>query len=1094
MLLEIKDFKGIATQVDKADLGLEFAFINQNYKLDVPGALVKVRGRGAKYNFSDITFNDVFYWSPSNLDLSNAIIPPQWIGYDSKNSRLVLVDGNVATDPVPTPLVLGSTYSSNAPDTFDFQDHGTAFRLAPNSLDHKPKILQHISRNFFEGDYNVDDFVFQDANPSYPTGAISLSVNEIEIGADTGLNLPQGTYRYKVAPVFDGVQEIPLPESSQGIGPGTDTKMGSITISINKSVPTGTEPNKEYSLNPRITSLDIFRETNNTGTFYEILSIPINTKNADTNKIASNKLIFRNRQNFEDDSYPFYAYSPTASNAYSAITADDGIFSMPEIGLIGIPQGNAANGVFYRWTLQLYKDDSYESLNDLVVSPTIYTTENVAPAVDENGDPLGNGQTYKFDNVDGPLDNSSLKSLLAKGIIKIASANGGFLTIAGKARAEDLNLNFGVRARIVRYLKYINNQNSSVTYYQSNNNIMYFELGDVAFTKDMIIVELDNDKIGQNFAGGIFKSGNITSNILGNVGGAIKVPVNDDNNTIESGHFGDINKNYLISTSDDQVTVLVNDTGFSNGRVQPFPDKLLVDTRYKYSQMIGNRLFVGNVRIDPDNNSEDHPDWIVYSESGMPDILPAVNFIQIKDQQGGVITGLNKILDSLVVFMSRGVFRLDVGSGMTPSDFTLMEAEKNVGCIASRSIISVKDNLFFASNDGIYQISPDFRFTPITLPIKDDYQNTDNKDKTRLFFDVKNNEILCRFGSDMTVMYVYNIESQTWRTRKFTDNSPPAPTFFTIDDSLDVWAIRQYEPDSGGTGNQEQEQGNDQNQGGGGDGEHSGGNDSGGGNDEGGGEPENAWARDHATLSLAETSPEDYWGAVIPTITNEAAGQPSATFASIIVDGDTDDGTWLWVKDRGNIDIDVPNKGTTTFKKFQLFQYATLNSWRGTNPPDGTVSQMAPVKNENNAVDSHKICYYLWDTTSENPNAYYKQTGTTIQVGYNIDATGIGDTTTLAAIPVKISSVYQNVIGTGNEIGSYFMGGQNQAEGDSGGNDSGGNDSGGNDSGGNDSGGNDSGGGNDGGGSGGQGGGGGKQPGDGDYDPGDNLGDDNSNQ
>ena len=1104
MLLEIKDFKGIATQVDKADLGLEFAFINQNYKLDVPGALVKVRGRGAKYNFSDLTFNDVFYWSPSNTDLSNTLIPPKWLGYDSKNSRLVMVDGNVATDPVPTPLVLGSAYTENIPDTFDFQDHGTAFRLAPNSLDHKPKILQHISRNFFEGDYNVDDFVFQDANPSYPTGAISLSVNEIEIGADTGLNLPQGTYRYKVAPVFDGVQEIPLPESSQSIGPGTDTKMGSITININKSVPTGTEPNKEYSLNPRITSLDIFRETNNTGTFYEIISIPINTKNSDTNKVADNKLIFRN--NDDTTTYPLYAYSPTAANAYNAITASDGILSMPDINLQSIPQGNGANGVYYRWVLNFFIDDGYEGAYETQNSPTFYQTPNVARNVDSDGNATGAGMEYRFADVDGPLDNNSWKFLLSKGIITIADSNNGFVPSNGQTRMDDPSLNFKIRARLVRRLYYLNNQGTSVLYTQANQNIEFYELGAVAFTKDMIIVQMDNDKIGSNLAGGILKSGDVVTNIIGNLGGALRVNVDDDTNTIESGHFADIHKDYLITPTNEQVNILVNDTGFSNGRVQPFPDKLLVDTRYKYSQMIGSRLFVGNVRIDPENNSEDHPDWIVYSESGMPDILPAVNFIQIKDQQGGVITGLNKILDSLVVFMSRGVFRLDVGSGMTPSDFILMEAEKNVGCIAPRSIIAVKDNLFFASNDGIYQISPDFRFTPITLPIKDDYQNTDNKDKTRLFFDVKSSEILCRFGTDMTVMYVYNIENQTWRTRKFTDNSPPAPSFFTIDDSLDVWAIRQYEPDSGGTGNQEQEQGNDQAPPG--DNEGSGGNlndDSGGSGDgsTGGGEPENVWARDHETLAKAETTPEDYWSAIIPDSSAETAGQPSALFQANVNGLTEGNETYLWVCPRDTETIAWGDKGNVTFRKFQIFQEATVNSHRGTEPPDGTSTLYLPVRNMNNNIDDLELgrTYYLWDTTTEDPQQYYKQNTPSIQVGRDWDANAVDDFETLVAIPVALDQVYRNVIGAGDEVGSYYMGGQNpdtsggndSGGNDSGGDDSGGDDSGGGDSGGNDQGGNDSGGGNDGGaGQGGEGG--GKRPGDGDYNPGDNQGDDNSQQ
>ena len=720
MLLEIKDFKGIATQVDKADLGLDYAFKNQNYKLDVPGALVKVRGRGTKYNFSNITFNDVFYWSPSNYNLANAEITPMWVGYDSRNDSLLMVDGNVATDPVPTPLVLGSSYSSNVPTAFDFQDHGTAFRLAPNDLNHKPKILQHISRNFFEGDYTVDEFVFQDATPEYPHGKINFSVNEVEIGADTGLHLPQAVYNYKISPVFDGVQEIPLPESSQSIGPGTDTKMGTLTISINKSVATGTAPNKSYALNPRITGIDIYRETNNTGTYYEILRIPINTKNSDTNKIADSKLIFRNRQKFIDDAYPVYAASPAVAGSYDALIADDSILSTPDITLQSLQQGDGTNGAFYSWALQLYINDAYDSIETLNESPTFYQTDTVSPV---------SGMQYDFSNTDGPLNDNSWKFLLSKGIIDISDSNNGFISADTKTRAEDASLNFGVRARIVRNLRYINNNGNSVRYNRSNHNTKFFELGEIAFTKDMIIVQIDNNKMGKRLSGGILKSGNVVANILSNVGGAINVPSDDETDAIATGDFADIHQHYLITTNDEQVIILVNDTGFSNGRIQPYPDNLIVDTRYKYSQMIGSRLFVGNVRIDPENNSEDHPDWVVYSEPGMPDILPAINFIQIKDQQGGIITGLNKILDSLVVFMTRGIFRLDVGSSMSPSDFTLMEAEKNIGCVAPRSIISVKDNLFFASNDGIYQITPDFRFTPITLPIKDDYQNTANKEK-----------------------------------------------------------------------------------------------------------------------------------------------------------------------------------------------------------------------------------------------------------------------------------------------------------------------------------------------------------------------------
>ena len=69
--------------------------------------------------------------------------------------------------------------------------------------------------------------------------------------------------------------------------------------------------------------------------------------------------------------------------------------------------------------------------------------------------------------------------------------------------------------------------------------------------------------------------------------------------------------------------------------------------------MIGNIHFVGNVKLDPGGLDETHPDFVMYSEFGMPDVIPISNFIAIRDQQGGSIIGMNRILNNLVVFMTR---------------------------------------------------------------------------------------------------------------------------------------------------------------------------------------------------------------------------------------------------------------------------------------------------------------------------------------------------------------------------------------------------------------------------------------------------------
>ena len=160
MLLEIKDFKGIATKADPNDLGFEFALSNQNFLLDTPGALVKSSGRGTAVNVS-ARMSSLIYWSPSNIKTDGTAVTPTWMGYDAENDklRLISVDFSTVTDCIE--------YTENEPGSFDLRDHGIDFRLAPDNLNHTPKILQYIARQFFEGAITINEYVFQDEQEGF---------------------------------------------------------------------------------------------------------------------------------------------------------------------------------------------------------------------------------------------------------------------------------------------------------------------------------------------------------------------------------------------------------------------------------------------------------------------------------------------------------------------------------------------------------------------------------------------------------------------------------------------------------------------------------------------------------------------------------------------------------------------------------------------------------------------------------------------------------------------------------------------------------------------------------------------------------------
>jgi len=259
----------------------------------------------------------------------------------------------------------------------------------------------------------------------------------------------------------------------------------------------------------------------------------------------------------------------------------------------------------------------------------------------------------------------------------------------------------------------------------------------------------------------------------------------------QTGDFDvDISDGYRYAISGDDVTLWFYDYANTDRSLHPLGTKTKTTVNYKYSVYASGRNFVGNVRLDPDGEAEDHADWIIYSELGQPDVLPIVNYIQIKDTQGGQITGLTKHMGELAVFMSRGVYRLSVSSD--PRHFALIESDENIGCIAPNSIITVAGQTFFAGLDNAYVIDSSFNIQPITEPIKDIYQGSSNLEESRFFYDPKKARILCRFGSNTQNIYSFDIikarEGQAiWSLMDLGANT--GASIFAIDENLNVFSI-----------------------------------------------------------------------------------------------------------------------------------------------------------------------------------------------------------------------------------------------------------------------------------------------------------------
>ena len=112
--------------------------------------------------------------------------------------------------------------------------------------------------------------------------------------------------------------------------------------------------------------------------------------------------------------------------------------------------------------------------------------------------------------------------------------------------------------------------------------------------------------------------------------------------------------------------------------------------------MLNGRQFVANVKITADGEEEEYPNFIMYSNPNAPEIIPMTNYIQLQDLQGGEIVGIESLMSDIVVFMTNGIFRLNVPQS-NPASWSLVEAHPNIGCLHDKAIAKTPGGVYLLS-------------------------------------------------------------------------------------------------------------------------------------------------------------------------------------------------------------------------------------------------------------------------------------------------------------------------------------------------------------------------------------------------------------
>jgi len=251
-----------------------------------------------------------------------------------------------------------------------------------------------------------------------------------------------------------------------------------------------------------------------------------------------------------------------------------------------------------------------------------------------------------------------------------------------------------------------------------------------------------------------------------------------------------VNRSYMWQDKGTTHRFHYRDLDDTNGIVHPTGETSL-DVNFTYSINLDGRQYVAGVALNPSAENETHDDWVMFSELSQPDVIPITNYIAIPDMQGGEIKGLAKLIGDLVVFQSKGIYRLSIPSA-DPFSWSLSESEANIGCIAPDSIVEHDAGIFFAGNDNYYHLGANFQAIPVTQTIRDVYQGIPNLEETRAIIDVKKNRLLCKFGNSNATVYALDLTKikqgiEHWSKMDMSEDKNC--DLFAIDEDLKVYTI-----------------------------------------------------------------------------------------------------------------------------------------------------------------------------------------------------------------------------------------------------------------------------------------------------------------
>ena len=207
----------------------------------------------------------------------------------------------------------------------------------------------------------------------------------------------------------------------------------------------------------------------------------------------------------------------------------------------------------------------------------------------------------------------------------------------------------------------------------------------------------------------------------------------------------------------------------------------------KYMISINDIIWYGGIK----EGTVERPNRVRHSNKNAPFSNPESHFEDLDDE----IVGMGAVNVFPIIFCENKIFRLEGFYDTTGRGFIKKrEVSNTVGCVSHRSIVQVRDLLFFASDDGFY-FTDGFQVKRISENINETYKGIVETDaqRSRIYgtYDESENRVLWACQADQAtddndtifVCYLrFGVSSKTpfnrWTDGGFTGNFSPSSIIF----------------------------------------------------------------------------------------------------------------------------------------------------------------------------------------------------------------------------------------------------------------------------------------------------------------------------